>query len=147
MMRSTVVLLTVLVTPIGHDQAVFRTQTDSVLLDVLATDRSGVIQNLRAADIEVRDNGVLQTLTLVSDDVAPLSVSLLLDTSGSLSTRELENLRRGASAVAMSLRPGDELGLRLFRNLSCFTGWWTPPRARAFSAGSGRWARPRFTMR
>jgi VWFA-related protein len=114
MMRSAVVLLAVLVTTFGRDQAVFRSQTDSVLLDVLATDRTGVIQNLGAADIEVRDNGVLQTLTLVSGDVAPLSVSLLLDTSGSLSTRELENLRRGASAVATSLRPGDELRLATF---------------------------------
>jgi VWFA-related protein len=114
MMRGAVVLLAALVTTVGHDQAVFRSQTDSVLLDVLATDRTGVIQNLGAADIEVRDNGVLQTLTLVSGDVAPLSVSLLLDTSGSLSPRELENLRRGASAVAMSLRPGDELRLATF---------------------------------
>src|SRR6187401_588719 len=114
MMRSAVALLAVLVTTAGRDQAVFRSQTDSVLLDVLATDRTGVIQNLGAADIEVRDNGVLQALTLVSGDVAPLSVSLLLDTSGSLSPRELENLRRGASAVAMSLRPGDELRLATF---------------------------------
>ena len=114
MMRSAVALIAVLVTTAGRDQAVFRSQTDSVLLDVLATDRSGVIQNLGAADIEVRDNGVLQALTLVSGDVAPLSVSLLLDTSGSLSPRELENLRRGASAVAMSLRPGDELRLATF---------------------------------
>jgi len=114
MMRSAVVALAVLVMTGGRDQAVFRSQTDSVLLDVLATDRTGVIQNLGAADIEVRDNGVLQALTLVSSDVAPLSVSLLLDTSGSLSPRELENLRRGASAVAMSLRPGDELRLATF---------------------------------
>jgi len=114
MMRSAVVALAVLVMTGGRDQAVFRSQTDSVLLDVLATDRTGVIQNLGAADIEVRDNGVLQALTLVSGDVAPLSVSLLLDTSGSLSPRELENLRRGASAVAMSLRPGDELRLATF---------------------------------
>ena len=76
MMRGAVALLAVLVTTVGRDQAVFRSQTDSVLLDVLATDRTGVIQNLGAADIEVRDNGVLQTLTLVSGDVAPLSVSL-----------------------------------------------------------------------
>jgi hypothetical protein len=39
MMRSAVALLAVLVTTAGRDQAVFRSQTDSVLLDVLATDR------------------------------------------------------------------------------------------------------------
>ena len=114
MIRIAVALLAVLVTTAGRDQAIFRSQVDSVLLDVLATDRTGVIQNLRPADFEVRDNGVLQTLTLASGDVAPLSVSLLLDTSGSLSTRELENLRRGATAVATSLRPGDELRLVTF---------------------------------
>jgi VWFA-related protein len=114
MMRTAVALAAALFATIGRDQAIFRSQADSVLLDVLATDRNGVMSNLGAADFEVRDNGVLQTLTLVSGDVAPLSVSLLLDTSGSLSTRELENLRRGASAVATSLRPGDELRLTTF---------------------------------
>ena len=114
MTRLTMALGAALYATAGYDQAVFRSQADSVLLDVLATDRAGVLSNLGAADFEVRDNGALQTLTLVSGDVAPLSVSLLLDTSGSLSTRELENLRRGASAVATSLRPGDELRLATF---------------------------------
>jgi len=122
MMRSAVVLLALLASTIGPDQAIFRSQVDSVLLDVLATDRNGVIQNLSPADFVVRDNGVLQTLTLVSGDVAPLSVSLLLDTSGSLSMRELENLRRGASVVAMALRPGDELRLATFSQHVVFHG-------------------------
>jgi uncharacterized protein YegL len=98
----------------GRDQAVFRSQVDTVLLDVLATDRRGVVPNLRAADFEVRDNGVIQTLTHVSGEVAPLGVFLLLDTSGSLSPRELDHLRQGATAVASTLRTGDELRLITF---------------------------------
>jgi VWFA-related protein len=104
------------------DQAVFRSQVDTVLLDVLATDRGGVVSNLRAADFEVRDNGVVQTLTHVSNEVAPLGVFLLLDTSGSLTPRELDHLRQGAAAVASTLRAEDELRLITFSHFVTLHG-------------------------
>lgn len=104
------------------NQATFRSSVDAVLLDVLVTDRAGVVSNLRAADVEVRDNGVVQALTHFSGDVAPLSVTLLLDTSGSLSARDLDQLRRGASAVAATLRAGDELRLLTFTHLVTLHG-------------------------
>ncbi len=78
--------------------------------------------NLRAADFEVRDNGVVQTLTLVSGEVAPLGVFLLLDTSGSLSPRELDHLRQGAAAVASTLRADDELRLITFSHFVTLHG-------------------------
>ncbi len=95
-------------------QAFFRSQVDAVVLDVLPTDRNGVISGLHAGDFEVRDNGVVQTLTHVSGEVAPLGVVLLLDTSGSLSERDLEHLRRGALEIAGMLRDQDEMRLVTF---------------------------------
>jgi len=95
-------------------QQVFRSQVNAVVLDVLPTDRNGVITGLRAEDFEVRDNGVVQTLTHVSGDVAALGVVLLLDTSGSLSERELDHLRRGAIEIAGTLREQDEMRLVTF---------------------------------
>jgi VWFA-related protein len=96
-------------------QQVFRSQVDAVLLDVLPTDRNGiVIPGLRAEDFEVRDNGVVQALTHVSDDVAPLGVLLILDTSGSLSDRELAHLRTGALEIARMMREQDEMRLMTF---------------------------------
>ena len=81
---------------------------------MLATDRTGVIQNLRAADIEVRDNGVLQTLTLVGP-TRRRSVCRCCSTRAAVFPRgAVQNLRRGATAVATSLRPGDELRLATF---------------------------------
>jgi Mg-chelatase subunit ChlD len=103
-------------------QTVFRSQADAVLLDVLATDRAGAISNLRATDFEVRDNGVVQTLTHVSGEVAPLAVFLLLDTSGSLTVRDLDHLRRAAADVAKTLREGDELRLLTFSHLITWHG-------------------------
>jgi hypothetical protein len=132
----------------GHQQAVFRSQADSVLLDVLATDRTGVIQNLGAKDIEVRDNGVQQSLTLVSGDVAPLSVSLLLDTSGSLShARAREPAARRVSGRDVAAARRRTAARDVFATCRCFTGWSTLPPSHAFSAGSSPWARLRFTMR
>lgn len=115
----------VLVAPVVagmQQQPVFRARVDSVLLDVLATDRGGIVSTLTAQDFEVRDAGVVQTLTHVSNENAPLSVLLLLDTSGSLSPRELDHLRQGALEVARSLRPDDELRLLTFTHLVTLHG-------------------------
>lgn len=99
-------------------QGVFRAKVDTVLLDVLPTDRNGVVvQGLTAADFEVRDNGAVQQLTHASDDVAELGVFMLLDTSGSLSERDIGTLRQAATGVAAALRPGDELRLITFSQI------------------------------
>lgn len=99
---------------LAADQVVFRSQVDTVLLDVFVTERGVAVPNLAVGDFEVRDNSVLQTLTHLSGEPSALGVHLLLDTSGSLSTRDLENLRHGAAALAGILRPDDELSLVTF---------------------------------
>ena len=102
---------------IGADQAVFRSKVDTVTLDVLATDRGVTIPNLRAEDFIVRDNGVQQTVTHVSGDVSALALHLLLDISGSLSDRDLTNLRQGAAEVVRLARPDDRVRLVTFTDV------------------------------
>jgi VWFA-related protein len=99
---------------LGGGQVIFRSQTDTVVLDLLPTSRNRIIDDLRMAEVEVRDNGLLQTLTHFSADPAPLDVYLLLDTSSSLTEQDLNHLRQGARALASQLRPEDELKLVTF---------------------------------
>jgi VWFA-related protein len=99
------------------DQAVFRAKVDTVTLDVLATERGVAIPNLRAEDFIVSDNGVQQTLTHVTGEVSALALHLLLDISGSLSTRDLTNLQQGAAEVVRLARPDDRVRLVTFTDV------------------------------
>ena len=98
-------------------QAVFRAKVDTVTLDVLATERGASIPDLRAEDFIVRDNGVQQTLTHVTGEVSALALHLLLDISGSLSTRDLANLQQGAAEVVRLARPDDRVRLVTFTDI------------------------------
>jgi VWFA-related protein len=95
----------------------FTSRIDAVRVDVLVTASGQPVQGLRAADFEIRDNGVLQRPNLVSFEKTPLNLVLALDTSGSLSERNLEHLRRAADAVIAGLRPGDRAGLITFSHI------------------------------
>jgi VWFA-related protein len=107
---------------LGADQAVIRSRVDAVLLDVLPIERGRIVSNLRIEDIEIRDNGTLQSVTHLSADRAALGIQLLLDTSGSLSAADLEHLRQGALALAATLGAGDELRLMTFAQIVTLHG-------------------------
>ena len=98
-------------------QVVFRTQTDSVLLDVFVTERGEAVTNLLAGDFVVKDNGVVQSLTHVSAEASGIAMHLAFDTSGSLSRRDLANLRLGATTLAGVARPEDALRLITFTDV------------------------------
>lgn len=98
-----------------RDQAAtFRAAVDAVRVDVLVTDAAGIVSGLQASDFEVFDNGVRQTVELVSQDELPLNIVLALDTSGSVTGERLANLRVAAGAMVDALRPDDRLGLLTF---------------------------------
>lgn len=101
----------------AQNQAVFRSQVDTVLLDVLVTDRGRPVPDLRPEDFVIRDDGALQQVSHLLPEAASLSVHLLLDTSGSLTTRDLDHLRQGASALAKTLRRDDSMRLLTFSRL------------------------------
>lgn len=92
----------------------FRSGVDVVRLDVSVL-RNGVpVRGLTAADFVVTDNGAPQVVESVEVDQLPLSVQLVLDTSGSVSGDRLQHLIAAADGVVTALRPGEYAGLLTF---------------------------------
>jgi hypothetical protein len=80
-------------------QATFSSRIDAVRVDVLVTDANGPIRGLGPADFEIRDNGVLQQIDLVSFEQIPLNVVLALDMSDSVAGDRLDRLRTAGAAI------------------------------------------------
>lgn len=100
----------------GVQQPVFRSAVDNVVVDVSVFDGRRPIAGLTAADFEVLDNGVAQTVIEASYEVAPIDVTLLLDVSGSVQGQQLRTLIRAASDVGRRLRPADRATLVAFND-------------------------------
>ena len=92
----------------------FAVDVESVYVDVFVTDGNRPVVGLTEADFEVRDNGVRQRAELVSVESLPLTVFLVLDTSGSVAGEKLAQLQAGARVLVAGLRPGDEAALITF---------------------------------
>jgi VWFA-related protein len=92
----------------------FRARVDGVRIDVLVTENGRPMTSLTAADFEVRDNGVLQTIDLVSVSDVGVSVILALDLSASVKGPRLVTLRRAGHALVDALSPRDSAALVTF---------------------------------
>jgi len=78
---------------------VFHGGTDVVLLSVTVTDGAGRhVSGLKQADFRVFEDGVAQDITHFLDQPAPISLSLLLDTSASMDQDNKLILARQAAA-------------------------------------------------
>jgi VWFA-related protein len=92
----------------------FRATTDAVSVDV-SVQRSGrPVANLTAADFELRDEGVVQTITDISYEKMPIDVTIAFDVSLSVTDAVLTQLRRAVDDVRARLRPGDRIKLMTF---------------------------------
>ena len=98
----------------GAWQATFSARRESVRVDVLVTDSGQVVRGLHASDFEIRDNGVPQTVDLVSFQQIPLNVILALDTSASVIGDRLDDLRRACDALLGRLTAEDKAALLTF---------------------------------
>jgi Mg-chelatase subunit ChlD len=97
-----------------NQMQVFRSGVDVVRLDVSVV-RNGVpVRGLTAADFVVTDEGVQQVVDSIVVDQLPLSVQLVLDTSGSVSGDRLTQLISAADGLVAALRPGEWAGLLTF---------------------------------
>ena len=101
----------------GGQQATFSARRESVRVDVLVTDSGQVVRGLQASDFEIRDNGVPQTVDLVSFQQIPLNVILALDTSASVIGDRLDDLRRACDALLGRLTAEDKAALLTFSHL------------------------------
>jgi Ca-activated chloride channel family protein len=99
--------------PIAAQQPTFSTRIEAVRVDVLVTDRENgpPLLGLGPDDFEVLDNGVPQTVDLVSFEQIPLNVILALDLSDSVEGDRLEHLQGASSALINGLEKEDQVAL------------------------------------
>lgn len=100
----------------ASQQPTFSARTESVRVDVLVTDSGRIVNGLQAADFEIRDEGVLQTVDLVQFQQLPLHVALALDLSYSVSGERLEDLRGASHALLDALTTQDHASLLTFNH-------------------------------
>lgn len=113
---------TVLAIAVGAGSASGRAQTpptfsagvEVIRVDVLVTDGDRPLRGLGPADFEVRDNGIVQEVSLVTAEKLPLNVILALDTSGSVAGEPLDHLRAAGQALLGRLKPEDRAALITF---------------------------------
>jgi VWFA-related protein len=82
-------------------------------MEFIATDARRQPVDLTAGDLEVLEDGVPQKVETFSESIAPVSIMLALDASGSM-TRSVETARNAALAFVHSLRKEDPLGVMVF---------------------------------
>lgn len=92
----------------GQQQApMFRSATRTVPVYATVTDASGrLVPGLEEDDFEIWDNGKQMDIALFENSVQPITVVVMLDTSGSM-TMNLDLLKQAATQFVIRLLPGD----------------------------------------
>jgi len=111
---AAIVSIAAIVDVVATQQATFRSRVDVVRVDALVTNGGKPVAGLRAADFELFDNGVRQQIDLVSLDEIPVTAMMALDTSASLDSARLAQLRSAGSALLRALKADDQSGLVTF---------------------------------
>jgi len=103
-------------------QGVFRGGVQTVAIYATVTDRTGrLVPNLDREHFEIYDDGKLQPLTLFKSDIQPVTVVVMLDTSGSM-TLTLDLLRAAAEQFVLRLLPADKARVGAFNDKIQFMG-------------------------
>jgi VWFA-related protein len=105
-MRAILLLVVAMAGVAAAQQPHFRALTDLVRVDVLVERDGRPVTGLTAADFIIEDTGVAQRVQLLPASEA-VSVSTVLDVSGSMTAGQLRKAAAAASAITAGLRPGD----------------------------------------
>jgi len=82
--------------------------TESVPVYVTVTDaEKRLVPDLVQADFEILDNGKPQTINVFENKPTPITVTVMIDTSGSMTTA-LDFVKDGAEQFLLRLMPGDK---------------------------------------
>lgn len=95
-------------------QPTFRARVEGVRIDVLVSQNGRPVDGLGPGDFDVRDNGVPQSVDLVSLRDVPVGVVLALDLSGSVDGPQLAALQRASGLLLDALGPDDTAALVTF---------------------------------
>lgn len=114
--------------------ATFASRVDSVRVDVSVRQGGKAVGGLAAADFEVFDNGVRQTVDFVGLENTPVNVVLALDMSGSVQGTRLAQLRKAGTVLVTALTPGDTGAIVVFTELVTVRSLFTSDRGRLLAA-------------
>jgi VWFA-related protein len=110
------VLLTSAAVLLAQAPPSFRADTTLVLVPVSVTDPSNrYVLGLEKQDFHLSEDDIPQTIRFFSNEEAPLSIGLLVDTSGSMGAK-LDTSRRAVAEFLKTLNPADEAFLVEFND-------------------------------
>ena len=93
----------------GQDRPVFSSEADLVVLHVNVKDRKGAyVAGLKQEAFSILEDGRAQTIQFFTREDAPVTVGLLIDSSGSMQPNR-ERVIAAATAFAAASHPQDEL--------------------------------------
>lgn len=112
-----VVVTSALLAALPQDQKTFRAETDLVLVTATVLDRDGrAVTSLTESDFTVREDDAPQHIALFAlDDRTPISLVVLVDTSGSMADK-LDDVQDALRHLVGTLKAEDELALLRFSN-------------------------------
>jgi VWFA-related protein len=99
--------------PVTRDQ-IFRAATDATRVPVSVRDRNRPIAGLTAADFELFDNGVVQKIDSLVVDTVPIDLTVVLDTSASLSEEAVQRFVDELRQMVRLLQPEDRIRVLTF---------------------------------
>jgi Ca-activated chloride channel family protein len=119
-------LLATLVAFSGTQQP-FRSGIEAVYMDVTVQAQDGsTVLGLTKDDFLIYDEDVLQSVAVFSDAPAPISIGVLIDTSGSMTGARMSAAIRAADALGRSLQPGDLWSISTFDSQRRTMIGWRP---------------------
>ena len=117
--------------PAAQDGFKFRTGVELINVNATVSDDSGrFVTGLRREDFTVFENGKRQEVTHFSSDRVPVSLGILLDSSGSMSEDKMVSARTAINRLINDLLdPEDELFFLQFSDRARLTQRWTTDRS------------------
>ncbi len=115
------------VTMAAGRQPQFKSGVEVVYLDVTVQAPDGlIVRGLSKDDFLIEDEDVAQEVAIFSAEPAPISVGVLIDTSGSMAGERMASAIRAADALGHSLQPGDQWSISTFDSIRRTMIPWRP---------------------
>lgn len=119
-------LATVAVVAAGG-QPTFKSGVELVYLDVTVQAPDGsIVRGLTKDDFLIYDEDAPQEVAVFSAEPAPISVGVLIDTSGSMTGERMASAIRAADALGRSLQPSDRWSISTFDSMRRTMITWRP---------------------